>query len=361
MTDRLRANSSFLLLAVLMILSITVLHPFLISLSLGGIFAISLIPLQRKLRDRFHLSRGISTTVLMIGFISLILTPIGFVLYKAIEYMQSQAASEKNLATTLTEIAQRTTELLRSVGFPISMSMMQKQISVFSAKMRQVLGEFAQSVIVNSPDSVLQFTVMLLTMTILLLKHKQILHAIVQFRGISRTCLAKVMDTVSNVCRDVVFANIITGVIQATLVAVAVAFTTEWDPALIFIVTFVTSFIPIVGAAPIAVLIAVIEFYESRYGTGWALIATALIVGISDNIVRAWLMSSNKNDSSFLNLLGTLGGIYIWGLPGLFLGPFIVSLTVQSSPFLLKEFEKVYAPHRGPKKSAHRQQPDLDH
>lgn len=340
MKDRLRANSSLALLVVLLILSIVVLQPFLISLALGGIFATSLLPFQRKLRHRFHLSRGLSTTLLMTGFISFIMTPIGFVLYKAVEYLQSKATAEANLKNTISQVSQRATEILASIGFPISFNTVFAQVSVFAGKIREFLTSTGQDLITNSPDSILQFTVMLLTMAILLMQHQQLLHKIVQFRGVSRTCLAKMMDGISKVCTDVVFANVITGAVQATLVATAVGAATEWDPVLVFIITFVTSFIPIIGAAPVAVLFALIEFYEGRSGTGWALLAAAVFVGISDNIVRAWLMSSNKEDSSFLNFLGTLGGIYIWGIPGLFLGPFIVSLTVRVTPFLLRELER---------------------
>lgn len=355
--DRLRAHSSIALLAILLILSITVLRPFLISLSLGAIFGIALLPLKSKLHERFKIKATLATTLIMIGFVSFILMPIGFVIYKAVEYLQTQAATEKSITHIMTELASKATNLLADLGFPLSFSFVQSQMSVFAGKLRQLLSTAAQDIIVNSPDSALQFTIMLLTMAIFLLKHRQIFQKLLKFGGISRTCLARMMDTVSKVCTDVVFANIITGLVQAILVALAIAALTEWDPALVFIITFITSFIPIIGASPIAILFALIEFYQGRTGTGWGLLATAAVVGVSDNIVRAWLMSSNKDDSSFLNLLGTLGGIYLWGLPGLFLGPFIVSLTVQSTPFLILELEKVYAKKNPQPPKPHRHTP----
>lgn len=88
----------------------------------------------------------------------------------------------------------------------------------------------------------------------------------------------------------------------------------------IFLITFFVSFIPIIGAAPVAVILSFFCFLESHISAGTALIVLSLIVGISDNIVRPYLSSKgNVETNPIIDLIAIMGGVTLFGLPGLFL------------------------------------------
>jgi predicted PurR-regulated permease PerM len=52
------------------------------------------------------------------------------------------------------------------------------------------------------------------------------------------------------------------------------------------------------------------------------------LAGISDNIVKPWVLKGRMSLHPFLGLLSVLGGLRIFGLAGIFLGPLITALTI---------------------------------
>ena len=140
-------------------------------------------------------------------------------------------------------------------------------------------------------------------------------------------------------CREVFFSNIITGLIQASIVSAGALFFGVGDFFLIFFVTFVFSYIPIIGAAPVAILIGVICFMEARFGAGISMMAIAVVAGISDNIIRPLLGSLGEvKVQPFIGLLAVIGGVIMFGLPGLFIGPLVVSVSFGALPIIVDEY-----------------------
>ena len=109
------------------------------------------------------------------------------------------------------------------------------------------------------------------------------------------------------------------------------------DFSLIFTLTFFFSFIPILGAAPVAFVLCLIAFLLQKSSSGFILLVTGSIAGVIDNILRPLLMG-RKDDMihPFISLLSLLGGIIVFGVPGLFIGPVLVQVTLSATPQLLK-------------------------
>lgn len=140
-------------------------------------------------------------------------------------------------------------------------------------------------------------------------------------------------------CREVFFSNIITGLLQATVVSVGALIFGIGDFFLVFFITFIVSFIPIIGAAPVAVVLALLCFMDSRAGAGLGMLAFAAFSGISDNLVRPLLGSLGTVEvHPFIGLLSVIGGVIMFGLPGLFMGPLITSLLFGALPIIIDEY-----------------------
>jgi predicted PurR-regulated permease PerM len=54
-----------------------------------------------------------------------------------------------------------------------------------------------------------------------------------------------------------------------------------------------------------------------------------LVVGLSDNFVKALVLSRGAHIPAFLAFLGAIGGLLTWGIVGIFVGPVIVGVTYQ--------------------------------
>lgn len=140
-------------------------------------------------------------------------------------------------------------------------------------------------------------------------------------------------------CREVFFSNIITGVLQAAVVSVGAFVCGIGDFFLIFFITFIVSFIPIVGAAPVAAVLALLCFIDSRTGAGLGMLAVSIFSGVSDNLIRPFLGSLGIVEvHPFIGLLSVIGGVLMFGLPGLFIGPLVTSLIFGALPIIIDEY-----------------------
>ncbi|WP_413289702.1 AI-2E family transporter [Bdellovibrio sp. HCB337] len=138
-----------------------------------------------------------------------------------------------------------------------------------------------------------------------------------------------------------IFSSILTGMIQSTIVTTGAAIFLEVDLGLVFIVTFICSFIPVIGAAPIAFTLAIYGWIIEDTTAGIGLVIVGIVAGIADNIARVYMLKIAKDKlHPFWSLLAIIGGIMVLGLPGLFLGPVIVSATMQIAPMLLNSQSK---------------------
>jgi predicted PurR-regulated permease PerM len=139
-------------------------------------------------------------------------------------------------------------------------------------------------------------------------------------------------------CREVFVANILTGLLQATVVSIGALVFGVGDFFMVFFITFVASFIPIVGAGPVAAVLGLMCLTDGRTGSGIGMFVVAGVAGISDNVIRPYLASLGEVAvNPFVGLLAVIGGVIMLGLPGLFIGPLVASLCFGAVPIIIEE------------------------
>ena len=91
----------------------------------------------------------------------------------------------------------------------------------------------------------------------------------------------------------------------------------------------VLSIIPSIGSALIWVPACAILILQGSIGAGVGLlIFCGLVVGSLDNVLRPILVGKDTKMHELMIFFGTLGGIMMFGIPGIFIGPLIASLFV---------------------------------
>jgi predicted PurR-regulated permease PerM len=92
--------------------------------------------------------------------------------------------------------------------------------------------------------------------------------------------------------------------------------------------------IPAVGPAVVWLPAAIILIASGQLVKGLVLIAVgAVVIGLVDNILRPVLVGRDARLPDYIILLTTLGGIAVFGLSGVLIGPIIAALffTVWTS------------------------------
>jgi len=134
--------------------------------------------------------------------------------------------------------------------------------------------------------------------------------------------------------RDIVISTIYGGVAvsiaQGTIAGIAFFFLGISTPIVWGLATSIASFIPLLGASAVWVPITIYLFIEGAVLKGLAL-AIIGIFGISliDNILKPVIIGSRTKMPILVIFFSILGGIKLFGLIGLIMGPLVLALFVS--------------------------------
>jgi predicted PurR-regulated permease PerM len=106
------------------------------------------------------------------------------------------------------------------------------------------------------------------------------------------------------------------------------------------LVAGLSSMLPLFGSALVWVPAVVWLLATGSYGSGIFMLVWGVVVSVSDNILRPLVVGGQTNQNGLLVFLSLLGGTAVFGPPGLFLGPLVVSLTVA----VLRVFRRKITP-----------------
>lgn len=325
---------------LIVVLFIYVLFPFFKYIVLGAILAMALSPIL----DYFMLKKGFSRTkslALLTATISfLILLPVSFFLIRG-----SRIISGIIEQTNFTNLIQKINYFIDgyithlATMFNLDQNFIETKINSLLNFLGNYLSNNLGNLITELPNIFLMGFITLLSLYFFLSQKEKCKQLFDHYFYFSNKNSERFINTLKACCREIFITNIITGIIQATIVSLGALFFNVGDFFFIFLITFFVSFIPIIGAAPVAVILSFFCFLESHISAGTALIVLSLIVGISDNIVRPYLSSKgNVETNPIIDLIAIMGGVTLFGLPGLFIGPLIVSVFFGVLPIILDEY-----------------------
>jgi predicted PurR-regulated permease PerM len=139
---------------------------------------------------------------------------------------------------------------------------------------------------------------------------------------------------VGNTVRGVVYGLLGTALGQGIMAAIGFSIVGLPAPFFWALLVVLLSFIPV---GPPAIWIGATIWLLMQESFGWAVfMAVWGLVGISgiDNVLRPYLISRNAKLSFLPVMLGVLGGIAVFGLIGIFLGPTLLAVGMN----MVKEF-----------------------
>lgn len=146
----------------------------------------------------------------------------------------------------------------------------------------------------------------------------------------------KFRDVSSAVFRDTIFVALI----QGFLAGLGFWFFGVPSPFFWAVIASFFALIPIVGTTIIWVPATIYLFLIGDIYPALALfVYCAVIVGLSDNIIRPLLLKKKIPVHPFLIFLSILGGIQLFGFMGIFMGPIVISLMVSVFQLYKLEFK----------------------
>jgi len=137
----------------------------------------------------------------------------------------------------------------------------------------------------------------------------------------------------------VIRGQFVTSIVQALLTGITFSLLGLPLPFFFGALAFLTSMIPVTGAATVWVPFTIYLFatQETTKAVALLLIGT-FAISLSDNLLKPILIGEKTKLPIFLLFLGILGGLNLYGFTGLFLGPVVISLFFVLLEIYQKDF-----------------------
>lgn len=330
-----RFQKAFLLLLVFVISAVFIkmIQQFLLAVLLAAIFSGMVHPLYRWLLSRFKGRDGLASGVTLLIVFLVIMVPLaGLGSIVAAQALQVSEAVRPWLEDRIEQRSEFDTYLdqLPFIDY----------LRPYEAQLTEKLGELAGNLGTFLFDSLaaattgtatflFQFFIMLYAMFFFLMNGKQSLNKILYYMPLSNEDESRMLEKFVSVTRATVKGTLVIGAIQGILAGGA--FAVAGIPSSVFWGTImaVLSVVPALGAALIWIPGVIYLMVIGKIGAGIALaIWCAAVVSSVDNFLRPRLVGKDTKMSDLLVLVGTLGGITLFGIVGVIIGPIIAALFV---------------------------------
>jgi predicted PurR-regulated permease PerM len=308
--------SLFILLGLLIV-------PFWASLVVAAIFAFALQPLVLKIRAKTH---GTPNKIVIATVILTTLTIIAPIIVgglaissQVVELSQSKDLKTNNLPQMLKS---KMTHVAEQIGLPKSAIS-----NNFYEKISTGIGEtslaFATSIVTSLPDIVLNLLIFTIGLYLFLHYPNYLYEKIISYKLLSKDDLNELIAVMQTSCIQCLLSLIIIGAIQAAVVALGALIAGFEHLVLIFITTLIFSFVPVIGAAPVAFLLGLWKLMEGESGMAIFLFFICFVAGTIDNVLKPLLVGKGIELDASLTLISIIGAIVLFGIPGLFIGPVV--------------------------------------
>ncbi len=330
------------LISVITLAFVTLFLPFFIEILTALIFAFALDPFSRKLSKLeifrrysifFRRKQWVAITIVLL--VLAIVLPITFAVNNVYETV-NQAASAgfqnsefyKDLVKIQGVVAEWANDLIASMNLNRRLDL-EAMGANLTNQLGGILMNFSGKFVSSLPQFILSIFVFCCALYFFMAEQKMLKNIFIKTGLIGEAELLRLTNIFQKSCVSTLFVSVVVGCVQAATVALGSAIFNVGDFVVVFVVTFFLSFIPVIGAAPVALFLAILCLIQQDFGKAIGFFVLAIFAGSIDNILRAYLVGSEEDLHPIVVLLAIIGAIMVFGLPGLFIGPVIATATAK--------------------------------
>jgi len=230
---------------------------------------------------------------------------------------------------------------------------LRQRISSFALVAGQWMAGNALQIGQNALQFVVGLTLMLYLLFFLLRDGHAIADRLIRILPLGDARERHLFDRFAQVVRATVKGTFVIAAVQGLIGGIAFALLGIRGAVLWGVIMAITSLLPVVGPGLVWLPAAIMLMTSGAIVEGIVLVVVGVVaVGLADNVLRPILVGRDTRMPDYLVLLATLGGLGLFGITGLVIGPLIAALFIT----LWEMFEESYGDREWEMAAAQQQQ-----
>ena len=332
--DTLTKASILLMTCAISALFLAMIQPFLMTLLLAGIFSALARPFYLRLQARLGCSTSLAALLTLLLIAVMVLIPSVFL----ITVLIGQALDVSQLITIWVRgVIDDPTALmtaLRHLPFYDEViehrGLILDQAGQIATLISKLLVDWVSSVTLITANFIFLTFVLLYSLFFLLMDGPKFILKLLYYLPLQTRDERLMLNKFTSVTRATLKGSFLIGALQGGLAGIAFAVAGIENAVFWGTVMAILSIIPNVGSAFVWVPAVLILIAQGAVLPAILLgLFCGLIVGSLDNVLRPMLVGKDTKMHELMIFFSTLGGIFMFGLPGLIIGPVIASLLIS--------------------------------
>ena len=329
-------------LLLLIVLLMMFISPFAVDLLIAAIIVTAVYPLHKLLNSKVRIPRSLSALISLILVAAIVLLP--FILF--IFFIAGQAGDAyitvsnkinvmiagKDFSTLpkIIQILPFHAWIEKVLSFaPISTSDILKTAGDFVGNISKFLLGQTTNILKQLSAILIHAIVFLITMFFLLRDGDRLVNYLYSLIPLSSGYRAELFNKLHNLSYGIIYGIFGAAIIQGFLVGVGFALAGLSNAAFWGAIAALFSPLPYLGTAVVIIpAIIVLAVGGHMIAAVFLLLWSLFVVGLADNFIKPYLIGSTTMLHPLAILVVLLGGVFAFGLKGLLLGPFVLTLTL---------------------------------
>jgi len=312
-----------ILLLGLLILALAILRPVAIAIIFGILLAYIFLPIYKWVLSKTK-SENLSAFLVGVGLLILIFGVIAWIFSTLISqainlYLALQTVDLTNLVRTIIP------QFLSPETSALFVSSINTFISTFLANSLSSFSNF----ILELPIFLLQLFVVMFIFFFSLRDGERAIEYLKSLSPLQTETQEKFLKQFKDITYSVLVGQVIVGIIQGLIAGLGYWIFGVENALILTALTMLVGIIPLIGPWLVWVPVNVYLFASGHSGAGLGLLIYGLIV-ISwlDTIIRPLIVSRRTQMNSAIVIIGMIGGLFVFGILGLIIGPLVLAYVL---------------------------------
>jgi predicted PurR-regulated permease PerM len=308
------------ILLVLIVLSFFLIKPILLSIFAGMILAFIFSPVYRYINTKIK-SKDLCASLISLFLILIILVPSWFlvpiVINQSIKlYAASQAIDYITPLKNLFPSLFASPEFSAQIGDTIRLSV---------TKLTNYIMNFFANILTNIPTLLLQLLVVSFTFYYFLRDGDQFVEYLQSLMPFPKEIEKKIFNSTREITYSVIYGQVIIGVIQGIIMGIGLFAFGVPNSLLLTLFAMLAGVLPIIGPIFVWLPVAVYLLISGNTFSAVGILIIGIFASSLEHFARPMIVSRRTELHSAVVLAGMIGGLFVFGVLGLIIGPLILA------------------------------------